>query len=583
MSGSRDVNAGKDPSGDSTPRDEAGQKPGAGALQDQQVRLRDESVAGGELRDDAYRLSYDTIKQLSSHHRDHRNRNPELFRKWISDLKSTLSKRGQAITNTPSFEKLKGVYHSTTAHSRSMSHMDNTRYDHCIHAAHTARVLGHRLGLTPYEVNVIELVMLQHDTHRLGSHALDRVFSSMPGAPKIDEWWAKGDYHEYHGALIVAADSDLRRILDKYLPDVLAILSFDDKRSLAERNRDYGPVQPRLSPERIKALYHLKDELDRCSYLKLDYIRSGFKPELIAQVVRDVERHELTLSSHGDELRINIDGTGGDRPFDDVARWRHFYRANIATLPIGCLAEKVIFHDGVWDRAVKKFGQRDLESAKLYRFVRDEALAGRYENILSDEALAFLKAAETGDGLSVEDVYAPLVTLTFADFSETRGRKALEGCVPSGLASELCGVPRTDMTVLEAELRNALKLAGIDTKVHLLITNDFGKTLKYTVSEGGGQPEERLVFTDCPPQLLRVIVAGRAINQEGEGLDLRSTKLVVDDFLRRGGYLKDASGLSNPNLNVFCESNDDTFFSPGPASRMASVVPEWLRLEVPVR
>ena len=503
----------------------------------------------------------------------------EKYDVWISGLISTLSLRGQDLVGTPFFELLRDVHNSTATHSRVLSHVDVTRWDHCIHAAHSVRVLGDQgqLGLTPYETNVLELVMLLHDPHRKGSHALDRVFASMPGAPQnFSDWWAKDDYHEYHGAKSVATEPQLRKVLGKYQADVLAILAHDDKRSTAEKHADYGVTYPRLRPQRIEALYHLKDELDRCSYIKLDYLRSGFKTALISRVISDVASHELTLSAHGSGMQINIGRSSGGRPYDDVARWRHVYRADLATLAIGCLAEKAIFHDGVWNKARETFSARELQSSALYEFVRDAALKGEYHKIYSQDALAMLQAAETGKGLTVEDVYAPLVTMTLADVSEIAGRGAIDHCVPPGLAQSICGVPRKDMTRFEAGIRQELLKAGLDGNVHVLMSNDFRKTLRYSVSHDGAEPVEDVVYTDCQPSMIKVIVAARAIDKDGNTLDLSQTKKVVHAFLKRSQYLKSNEVLESLNPRVFCEAINDTVFAPEIRKKMESVVPAWI-------
>jgi hypothetical protein len=420
--------------------------------------------------------------------------------------------------------------------------------------------------------------MLLHDPHRKGSHALDRVFASMPGAPKnFNKWWAKDDYHEYHGAKSVATEPTLRAALGKYGSDVLAILAYDDKRSKGARRADYGESRPRLTSRRIEALYHLKDELDRCSYLELDYLRSGFKPEIVSQVIADVERHKKTLSARGSCMQINIDRESGSRPYDAVARWRHLFREAAATLPIGCLAEKAIFLDGVWEKALSVFTKRQLQSSKLYEFVRDAALKGEYHKIFSEDALARLNAAESRKGLTVEDVYAPLVTMTLADFSESNGRRAVDECIPPGLAEQFCGVPRKDMTLLEAGIRRALYAAGLDRNVHVLVTNDFRKRLTYSVSRDGAKPVEEVVYTDCQPSMIQVIVAARAIDKEDQTIDLSRSKRVVHEFLRDSGYLKNPAVINKPNPRVFCEPVNSSVFAPQTLQKMNSVVPEWIK------
>lgn len=569
MSGLKEnLNAGENSHSDSSLRHRAARDQGA----ESSLKLSDLARPASPVRNvDGLSLSPLQIQSLSE--------SRHCYDAWIAGLVTTLSARGQELVRTRFFELLKDVPNSTAKYSRVLSHVDVTRWDHCIHAAHSVRVLGEHggLGLTPYETNVLELVMLLHDPHRKGSHALDRVFASMPGAPKnFKDWWAKDDYHEYHGAKSVATEPELRKALGKYQADVLAILAYDDKRSVAEQHADYGVLYPRLKPQRIEALYHLKDELDRCSYLKLDYLRSGFSNPLVLKVISDVSRHELTLSAHGSGMQINIARSSAGRPYDDVAKWRRVYRADLATLPIGCLAEKAIFHDGVWDKARETFSAKDLESPKLYEFVRDAALKGEYHKIYSEDALSLLQAAESGVGLTVEDVYAPLVTMTLADVSDVAGRGAIDHCVPPGLAQSICGVPRKDMTRFEAGIREALRAAGLDKNIHVLMSNDFRKTLRYAVSHDGAEPVEEVVYTDCQPSMIKVIVAARAIDTDGATLDLSEAKRVVHDFLKRSKYLNSDEVLATLNPHVFRELTDASVFKPEMRLKMGSVEFAWI-------
>ncbi len=517
-------------------------------------------------------LTRSTVEQLSS--------SREAYVRWISQHEETLSPEGKAIVRTTAFDQLKNVPHSTVAHSRSMSHVDLTRWDHCIHAAHTVGVLGKggNLGLNPYEMKVLELVMLLHDPHRLGSHALDRVYASMPGAPRdFNLWWPADDYHEYHGACMIYRDPKIRQALGKYYDDVLAILTREDKRPLSLKQQDYGVLQPKLSEKRIASLHRLKDEIDRCSYLKLDYLRSGFKPTIIADAVADVERHEKTLAARGSGIQLHIDEHTGHDPYNDVARLRYVYREKLATLAVGCLAERAIFHEGVWDKARSRYDCRYMESPGFYESIRDRAMHGDYEAIFSEEALALIQAAKTGTGLCVEDVYAPLVTMTLADMTEMSGFNALEETLPPGLSQSLCGVPRRDMTLFEAGMRRALHWAGLDTHVHVLTSNDFGKTFEYDVSRKGQAPVREIAHHDCHDSLIKVIVAARAIDKDGNTIDLSLTKRVIDGFLRQSGYLKDHRVLESFNPRIFCDPVDPSVFCDAVREKIAAMQPEWMR------
>ena len=513
-----------------------------------------------------------TVARLSS--------SSDAYQGWIASLAEELSEQGRALVATEFFQHLREVPHSTVAHSRLFNHVDLTRYDHCIHAAQSVRALneGGRIGLTPYETNVLEFVLLLHDPHRLGSHALDRVFASMPGAPDdFNTWWPANDYHEYHGAVAAARDPKVREILGKYYDDVMAILTRDDRRPVAERDVDYGPIRPTIPDGRLASLKRLEDELDRCSYMKLDYLRSGFSPSLIRRAIGDVERHERTMTAHGSGMQLNITEDVGQRPYDDVARWRSFYRAELATLPVGCLAEQVIFHKGVWDRAKAEHPLAYLSSEAFYQEIRDKALTGRYDEVFSTDALNLLESARSGNGLCIEDVYAPLVTLTLADITDYGGMCRFGGYIPAGLAEQFCGVPRRDMTLFESWIRRALQQAGLTADVHLLTSNDFGKTLEYDVSRQGKDPVRETSQTECHKSLIKVILAARAIDENGATIDLSNVKDTVTRYLAVSGVLPNPKVLDNYNPRVFCDPVTPGYFSDAIRANIAQFTPEWIK------
>jgi hypothetical protein len=433
------------------------------------------------------------------------------------------------------------------------------------------------MGLTPYETTVLEFVLLLHDPHRLGSHALDRVYASMPGAPQdFTSWWPANDFHEYHGAVAAAQDPKVRKILGKYYGDVMAILTRDDRRSLEDRDADYGPIRPTLSDARLASLKRIEDELDRCSYMKLDFLRSGFRTDLIKKAIWDVERHEQTLTAHGAGMQLNITEDLGERPYDDVAQWRSFYRRELATLAVGCLAEEVIFRRGVWEKARATYPPEYLSSREFYQEVRDKALAGKYNEIYSADALKLLEAARSGEGLCIVDVYAPLVTLTLADITDYGGMCKFGGYLPPGLAEQYCGVPRRDMTVFEGWIRRALQQAGISAEVHLLTSNDFAKTLEYDVSREGKEPVRERSETECHRSLIKVVVAARAIGENGETIDLSEAKRVVSEYLASSGLLHNPKVLDNYNPRVFCDPATPGYFSDEIRFNIAEFTPAWI-------
>ncbi len=570
MSGlTKEVTAGETSLDDSTSRTKAVQNPNPqpAANPQQPEKLQQPGEDFQQLS-----LTRATVQQLSS--------SRAVYVRWILQLKETLSPEGKAIVRTAAFDQLKEVPHSTVAHSRSMSHVDLTRWDHCIHAAHTVGVLGKggSLGLNPYEMKVLELVMLLHDPHRLGSHALDRVYASMPGGPKdFNSWWPADDYHEYHGARLICRDPAVREALGKYYDDVVAILTREDKRPTELKRQDYGVLQPKLSEKRLASLHRLKDEIDRCSYLENDYLRSGCKPKIIADAVAAVQRHQKTLAARGSGIQLCINEHTGHDPYNEVARLRYVYREKIATLAVGCLAERAIFHEGVWGKARSQYDCRYMESPAFYESVRDRAMQGDYEAIFSEEALALIEAAKTGTGLCVEDVYAPLVTMTLADMTEVSGFNALEETLPPGLSQSICGVPRKDMTLFEAGMRRALQEAGLNSNVHVLTSNDFGKTFEYDVSRKGQAPVREIAHHDCHDSLIKVIVAARAIDRNGDTVDLSQAKRVIEKFLRDSGYLKDSQVLESFNPRIFCDPVDPSIFCDAVREKFTTMQPAWIQ------
>jgi len=568
MSGpNEDVTAGQRNLDGSSSRPIPGQNP---QVKDPSAKTQG-AESGPHLKD--FLLPSATVQQLSS--------NREAYQAWIGVQEQGLSDKGKALVATEFFQHLRHVPHSTVAHSRLFSHVDLTRFDHCIHAAYSVRALhqGTGLGLTPYETNVLELVLLLHDPHRLGSHALDRVFASMPGAPdNFRSWWPDSDFHEYHGAVAAAQNQQIQEILGKYYGDVMAILTRDDRRPAELRIADYGPLHGKLSDARLEVLKRLEDELDRCSYLKLDYLRSGFAPYIIAPAIADVERHEQTLSARGSGMQLNITDSSGNEPFRRVAERRSFYRAELATLPVGCLAEQVIFHKGVWDKAKAERAQAELYSEAFYGDIRDKALRGRYDEIYSKDALALLEAARSGHGLSIEDVYAPLLTLTLDDFIEGGAMCNLGGYVPPGVAEQYCGVPRRDMTTFESWIRMDLQRAGLEPDICVLTSNDFGKRLEYDVSRNGGETVRETSETHCHKSLIKVIVAARAIDADGQPIDLSRVKGAVSNFIARAGCLRNPAVLDNYNPMVFCDPPNPGYFSEAIRSKIGRYTPKWMEL-----
>jgi hypothetical protein len=129
--------------------------------------------------------------------------------------------------------------------------------------------------------------------------------------------------------------------------------------------------------------------------------------------------------------------------------------------------------------------QGETQTSDRYEFVRNLALEGSYQQLFGKSVLELLHAPRSAQAtLGLEDIYAPLVTLTRDDLAESGGRNVLGTRVSTELSSQVCGFPRSDMTKLEYDLRKHLQSKGLDHKVVVILSNDFEKILEFKVVEG---------------------------------------------------------------------------------------------------
>ncbi len=499
--------------------------------------------------------------------------NPAAFDVYTETRAAKLSPQAQALLRTEYYRLLVDVPNCTVSHSGVLSFTKkNTRGPHCVDAAARVRELGPTLGLTPKEVTILELAMVLHDPHVKGGHGVDRFYAALPGAPKdFSAWWSNGDYHEYHGALFVAQDREIKEILGQYRSDVLALLSSHDLRPTDEKVRDYGQIRATISPQRLGVLKDLKDEFDRCSYMRGDYICSGFRSPLVDAILNDIARHEASLCAKGSKMIVNI-ARPSERFYKAVFEHRTFFRVHEATLPVGDLVERAVFHEGIWEKMREVFAPEELSSPKVYEYVRQNSLKGNYEAILSKEALEMLEAAQTGKGLTVEDRVAPLVTMTLADVKAS----ALEEFVSSEESQRICGLPRLDMSKFEAHIRTSLRKFGLDDTVYVLVSNDFSKEIEYSVSVGGQAASTDRIVCGCEPSERSVVVAAPAI-RDGKALNLASVRAVVHDSLRKSGFLRDEAALANYNPRIFREVRDKKLFADWARDFIEATEAEWIK------
>lgn len=207
------------------------------------------------------------------------------------------------IENSESFEKLRLPLNSTVGHSQVLSQFRVTRHEHSIHAAKQAHLLRNA-DLTSYELKCLELALLLHDLgHTLGSHSIDKLYYSMADSPQIAKFgYTEQDYHEYHTVELVQGQEfkDLFKHNPTLLSDVIAVLSYDDKRPFEQKCKGFPGST--LSPEQTKMLYDLKDWLDRVSYLELEYLASGAPDEIVATAVTQLAQFKNTIEIHNKQL-----------------------------------------------------------------------------------------------------------------------------------------------------------------------------------------------------------------------------------------------------------------------------------------
>ena len=537
------------------------------------------------------------------------------YKAWIDSLPQHLSKTGQHIVASWwSFELLSDVYNCGAAHTKLFGpEVDHTRKEHCIHAAYVSRQLSERalINLTDHEKIVLELVMLLHDPHRLGSHALDRVIGSIPGAPPIDKWGWSHDFHEYHGAQEVYRDRELKEILGEYWPDVLAVLSYPDKRDPKDptRIKDFGhapPIlpedhRPPLTKDRIYLIHRLKDEVDRMSYLELDFRRSGFDPFLTRGLLACIEHYQEHLVTVGSNLATLLPDKRRlpqlEGPFDPWIAARQLHREHVATHPTACLVDAVLQEALTQPSETRFKGRMDTEG--YYRYVRNIALEGSYHKLFGTSVLEVLLAPRSHHStLGLEDLYAPLVTLTRDDLRDGTGINPLNELVDTNKSQQVSGTPRADMTRLEHDLRCFLQKRGLDSKIFMVLSNDFEKDFAFKCVEqptdvgrkefltglrdgddiGLGTMFDVVRFgTRSSPKAEKLIVAIRALDESGACRNLQPIQTAIKDFFRQSKLLKDPATLeASYNHRAFCDPLKPQVFRPEVQERMANFEPAWV-------
>lgn len=476
-----------------------------------------------------------------------------------------LSVRAQRIAQLPAMQLLKDVPNSAAAMTSAQALVDLDRWTHSIHTASKVRDLNSFVAskLSAHELEVLEAAALLHDIgHRRGSHALDRVFAAHPGAPKISAWGWHSEFHEYHGARIVATQKAFIRELGDLHGDVVAVLCHRDNRiENGQRDsfeRDFGAYKPTLSPQKIRLLGEIIEEvLDRDSCLELDYLRGGLTGGYVKLVNDLVKKFEGAITIYKGQLFVRIDRTGtpeskpgwiSERDFSDYIACRQLFREVVAATPGSCNVD-VMLRQSIFEQLELKGYSLKTAGRAGYEFLRNMVLRGEYEEILGQKVADMLQRAPHDQSLlSVEDVSAPLVTLTKADFKSPGKLKLVE----SEKALEVSGLARTDMTEFEYDLRRYLLSQKIQGDLFVVQTTDFEKMLQYRAifADGGMDSDYWRFGCYSSSKAVKVVIAARAIDNDGHSVNLGGLQEIVERFCRSQAYLHE-DALSRYDRHVF--------------------------------
>jgi hypothetical protein len=242
----------------------------------------------------------------------------------------------------------------------------------------------------------------------------------------------------------------------------------------------------------------------------------------------------------------------------------------------------------------------NLDSTGYYQFVRNIALEGSYHKLFGSSVLEVLFAPRAHPStLGLEDIYAPLLTVTRDDLLNGSGANPLNQIVSPEKSKEACGAHRADMTRLEYDLRTVLRAQGLDSNVFVILSNDFEKDFSFTcvnqptdvarpdfiqeLRNSNDYTGSRSMFdvvrlaTRSSPRAEQLIIAVKALDDSGQCRDLKPIQRAVNMFFREHNLLKD------PNIpetsfrpRAFCEPLDPLLFRPEVRSRMVNYQPAWI-------
>lgn len=512
----------------------------------------------------------------------------------VATAQRKLSDRALALSDLPEMKRLDKAFNTASAHTGIFNHVDVSRYEHSIHAA--AQVHDLKLTLPDYEKQVLELALLFHDIgHVPGSHAMDRVFATLPGSPPIGKWgYGKEDFHEVHGARLVCQGPSTERIRevcgDKLFGDVMAVLVNDDKRSYDEKVSYYGSYSPSLPQRTIDSLYALKDVLDRTSYLVLDHISAGYREDVVKAAREKVQRYldSLLLTTDG-EVCTKLSPQGGmelgrtNDPYEEIIGLRKNHFDEIPGHPSNGLVT-LLLQQAVW-REIEKWGlsPEQFRSTEVYERIRDLLVSGEYEKVLGEDTCRWLFDRNH----CVADQVAPLATLRKGDLTErgmthlekARGGRNDDNSLPIKLVSGLSGAPIYDTTRLELLINNELQSRGIKTPIHLIVAHQLDKDFEYQIANGE-TTEPRVYKSNSSHDSGHVVISACSIDDHGQPVDLAKVQEHVERFLVQAKFV-DGSSVFRERYNpkVFVEPFTPGKFCEAVQEKFPHLSPSWIDTE----
>jgi HD superfamily phosphohydrolase len=502
-----------------------------------------------------------------------------------------LSSQARELVDLPEFKRQAGVYNSAMAYTKIFDHLLVSRADHQIHAASQVGLIREirdsspgQICMSDYELSVLEIALLFHDFgHVPGSHAMDKVISSMRDAPPIGEWgYQHGDYHEVHGAQELSrgpASRRAREVLGSPLfDDAMAVLTMYDKRPASDKAETYGDFSPTLEQPRLKVIHKLLDRLDRNSFVALDYLCAGYHESIVEQALETTQNFLKTLQVSSQGLVSNIcdltDGHVDPHAAVILARRDHF--SEVPAHPTNGLVS-VVLQQALW----KRFQQLDASGEDgLYGRVRGQLFSSP-EQLLGEELWQKLSR----DTACITDEIAPLVTLDKRDLSN-KGLTAIRavrnsdapGDLPTKLVEGMCGTRLYDASSFELQVRVALRQQGITVPVYVLVASPVDKEFKYKISTNS-EVVTRYHRPDSLNELSGyVIVAAQALDDDGNPVDLSKAREVVERVIATKDWIREGVVVGEKyNPRAFVEPLNQNCFSEPVLQKMSRLQPLWIK------